>query len=375
MADESSSGDKTENASAQKLRKSREQGQVPRSRDLATAVGIVLCLKAIVLLTPSWLEDFRALFMHDFAPLSGEGALDNLQSTMLTQAIALTAKMVAPLAIVPLAIVLSSLFPGGWVLSAHNLMPRFGKLNPLSYFTRMFEPRHAIEFITTLLKASTLLAVLYYVCRGSIGDFMAIQQRPLDEALRAGAGLMLDAVLALCTVFVAFALIDVPVQRFIFLRNQRMTKREVKEEHKSNEGSPEVRQRIRKLQMQMARRSVRKTVPTADVVVVNPEHYAVALKYDDKRAEAPFVVAKGVDEMALYIRTVAREHAVEVLEFAPLARAIYNTSQVYQQIPAPLYKAVAQVLGYVLQLKAFQSGRRPSRPAPPRDLAVPENLT
>jgi flagellar biosynthetic protein FlhB len=375
MADDSSTGDKTEKASQQKLRKSREQGQVARSRDLATAIGILLCLKMIVLLTPGWLEDFRQLFIHDIAPLDGEGALDNLHSTVLTDALALMVKMVLPLFVIPAAIAFGSLFPGGWVMSASNLRPRMDRLNPLGYFKRLFAPRHAIEFVTTLLKAGMLLAVLWHVCRTGIPDFMALQRQPLDQALLHGAGQLLDGVMALCSVFVIFALIDLPVQRFVFLRGQRMSKRDIKDEHKSNEGRPEVRQRIRRLQTQMARRGIRKTVPTADVVVVNPEHYAVALKYDDKRAEAPFLLAKGLDEMALYIRRVATEHGVEVLELPPLARAIYNTSQVHQQIPAPLYKAVAQVLGYVLQLKAFQAGRRPTQPALPNDLAVPEHLT
>jgi flagellar biosynthetic protein FlhB len=154
-----------------------------------------------------------------------------------------------------------------------------------------------------------------------------------------------------------------------------MSKQEVKEEHKSSEGRPEVRQRIRQLQQQLARRSVRKTVPNADVVIVNPEHYAVALKYDTKRAEAPYVVAKGVDEMALYIRRVAHEHKIETLSLPPLARAIYNTSQVQQQIPAQLYQAVSQVLNYVLQLNAFRDGRRQAPPRFPNEVAVPSHLS
>jgi len=129
------------------------------------------------------------------------------------------------------------------------------------------------------------------------------------------------------------------------------------------------------LQHQIARRSVRKMVSAADVVIVNPEHYAVALKYDDARAEAPFVVAKGIDEMALYIRQVANEHGIDVLAQPPLARAIYHTSQVQQQIPAALYKAVAQVLNYVLQLKAFHAGRRSAQPHFPNEIVVPSYLT
>ena len=154
-----------------------------------------------------------------------------------------------------------------------------------------------------------------------------------------------------------------------------MSKQEVKEEYKSSEGKPEVKQRIRQIQQQLARRNVNKTVPGADVVIVNPEHYAVALKYDTNRAEAPFVVAKGVDEMALTIRQVAREHGIETLELPPLARAIYNTSQVQQQIPAQLYGAVSQVLNYVLQLNAFRSGRRQAPPRFPNEMVVPSHLS
>ncbi|WP_263406606.1 EscU/YscU/HrcU family type III secretion system export apparatus switch protein [Candidatus Dactylopiibacterium carminicum] len=199
---------------------------------------------------------------------------------------------------------------------------------------------------------------------------MNLQALSLDQALLTGAGLMLDGILALCAVFVIFALIDLPVQHMIFMREQRMSKRELKEEHKTSEGRPEVRQRIRQLQQQMARRSVRKLVPDANVVIVNPEHYAVALKYDETRADAPFVIAKGVDEMALYIGRIAREHEVEVVPLPPLARAIYNTSQVNQKIPAPLYKAVAVVLSYVLQLKAFRSGQRRAEPQLPESLPI-----
>jgi flagellar biosynthetic protein FlhB len=149
----------------------------------------------------------------------------------------------------------------------------------------------------------------------------------------------------------------------------------VKEEYKSNEGKPEVRARIRQLQQQMARRNVNKTVPTADVVIVNPEHYAVALKYDTGRAEAPFVVAKGIDEMALYIRQVAAKNKIEIVALPTLARAIYNTSQVQQQIPAQLYQAVSQVLNYVLQLNAFRSGRRQAPPRFPNEVVVPTHLS
>lgn len=372
---EQSTGDKTEKASAQKLRKSREQGQVARSRDWTTAVGIVVCLQLLALLAPGYLEDFRLLFHLGFASLEGDEALDNVWSNAFSTSMLLMLKMILPLFAVPLIVGLAALYPGGWVLSVEQMKPKLDRLNPLSYFKRIFKLKHAIEVASAMAKAAALLVVLYYVSRSMVPSYLALQSRPLNEALAHGAGLMFDGIIALCTVFILFALIDLPLQSMVFLRDQRMSKRDVKDEYKSSEGRPEVRQRIRQLQQQIARRSVRKTVPTADVVVVNPEHYAVALKYDETRAEAPFLVAKGVDEMALYIREIAAEHGVEVVSMPPLARAIYNTTQVHQQIPAQLYKAVAQVLTYVLQLSAFRGGRRAARPQPPQDLAVPPHLT
>lgn len=363
--------DKSEKASAQKLRKSREKGQVARSRDWTTAIGIFLCLQLTVFLMPGYLEDFRQLFARSFVPMSQPGDLENANSTLFGDSMMLLFKMIAPLLVIPLLIGIASLFPGGWVMSMTPLQPRFDKLNPLTYFKRMFSQRHLIETVTSMLKATVLIVTLWWVTRGSIADYLQLQTRSLPDAIQGGADLMLGGVMALCGVFAVFAIIDLPVQTFVYLREQRMSKREVKEEHQNNEGRPEVRQRIRQIQQKMSRGAVRKAVPTADVVIVNPEHYAVAVKYDEKRAQAPFVIAKGVDEMALFIKAVAIEHNVEVVTLPPLARAIYNTSQVNQQIPAALYEAVASVLAYVLQIQAFRKGRRNVLPALPTDLSLP----
>ncbi|OON64090.1 flagellar biosynthesis protein FlhB [Massilia sp. KIM] len=375
MADNGSGGDKTEKPSAQKLKKAREEGQVARSRDLATAVGILISLKLFTLLLPGYMEQFRMLFRMVFVPLGETGAMENQMSMVFLDAVLLLVKMVLPLLAVPAVVVLAGAVPGGFAASSKNLAPNFGRLNPLKNLGNLFSQKHWIGFLTSAAKAVVLCVVLWFVSQSGIKAYLELQRMPLGEALLQGSGMAFDALMALVAVFVIFAIIDVPVQYFLFMRNQRMSKQEVKEEYKSNEGKPEVKQRIRQLQNQLARRSVSKTVPTADVVIVNPEHYAVALKYDTARAEAPFVVAKGVDEMALYIRQVAREHKVEVLELPPLARAIYNTSQVQQQIPAQLYQAVSQVLNYVLQLNAFRAGRRQAPPRFPNEVAVPSHLS
>lgn len=374
MADDTG-GDKSEKASAQKLKKAREQGQVVRSKDLATAVGILASLKLFVLLLPGYLESFRSLFRLVYAPLGAAGSMENAMSVVWGGAAVLLVKMVLPLLGVPLAVVAVSLVPGGWVVSTNNLVPKFDRFSPVKNLGQLASGKHWTQFGTSVAKAALLALVLVHVVRSALSAWVDLQRMPLPDALLHGAGMMFDGLMALVAVFVLFALIDVPLQAFLFARGQRMSKQEVKEEYKSTEGKPEIRARIRQLQQQMARRNVNKTVPTADVVIVNPEHYAVALKYDTKRAEAPYVVAKGIDEMALYIRQVAAKHQIETIALPPLARAIYNTSQVQQQIPAALYQAVSQVLNYVLQLNAFRAGRRQAAPRFPSDVAVPAALS
>jgi flagellar biosynthetic protein FlhB len=375
MADNGSGGDKTEKASQQKLKKARGEGQVVRSRDLGTAVGILASLKLFALMVPNYLESFRQLFAMVFVPLGAAGAMENSLSLVFSGALMLLLKMVLPLLAVPFAIIVSAMVPGGWVLSTKHWEPRMDRLSPMKNLGNLMSQKHWIGVATSIAKAIVLGWVMVHVSRAGLRAYVQLQRMPLSDALAHGAGQMFDALMALCMVFILFAVIDVPVQAFLFARNQRMSKQELKEEHKSSEGRPEVKQRIRQLQQQLARRSVRKTVPGADVVIVNPEHYAVALKYEASRAEAPFVVAKGVDEMALYIRQVAQEHKIEILPLPPLARAIYNTSQVQQQIPAQLYQAVSQVLNYVLQLNAFRSGRRTAPPHFPNEVVVPPHLS
>ncbi|WP_343729610.1 flagellar type III secretion system protein FlhB [Duganella sp.] len=374
MADDST-GDKTEKASQQKLKKSRQEGQVVRSRDLSTAIGILVSLKLFVYLLPGYLMEFNEIFHQSFAPLDSDGAIDNAMSTVFSSSMVLLIKMVLPLFVVPLFIMLGAMVPGGWVVSTKHWEPKLSRMSPMSNIGRLFSGKHAFELAISVGKAGVLIAVLIHVARSSVADYTQLQLMPIGQAMLHGSGLMLDGLMAMVAVFVIFALIDVPAQAWFFAKNQRMSKQDLKEEHKSTEGRPEVKGRIRQLQRALARRSARKSVPSADVVIVNPEHYAVALKYDLSKAEAPFVVAKGVDEMALYIRQLALEFKIEVMELPPLARAIYNTSQVNQQIPVQLYQAVSQVLNYVLQLQAFRTGRRAAEPERPKEVVVPTSMS
>lgn len=374
MAD-SSTGDKSEQATDHKLRKTREEGQVARSRDLATAVGLVATLQVTTLFLPDYLRQFQRLFERGYADAASGQVLGSSMGMLWSDAAWLFMQMCLPLFITPLLVAVSSLVPGGWLFSAKNLQPKLSRLSPLSNLGKFFKAKHYGDLLMSVLKVGAVGTVVYHFCSANMWRFASLPGMSLDGAVREGMALLLSGVMSIVVIFILLALLDVPLQRFFFLRGQRMSKQEVKEEHKNNEGRPEVKSRIRQIQQQLARRGLRATVPQADAIIVNPEHYAVAVRYDSQRAEAPFVLAKGMDEMALYIRDLARRHQIEVVSAPALARAIYHTSQVNQQIPAQLYRSVAQVLHYVLQIKAFRQGQRPALPELPRIHDVPRGMS
>lgn len=373
MAEQKSTQEKTEKASEQKLRKSRTDGQVTRSKDLATTVSLIATVFALKFSAAWYLEGLRNSFRLSFLDLrNSEVGLDDLR-LMLAHNLVVFIKLLAPLLVTPVLVVVGSLLPGGWVFASKNFYFKGSKLNPITGLGRIFGAQNASEFLKSLLKASVLLGLAVAVIPPTFGRLMALQQTTVAMAVAGGLGLVFDVILMLLAVFVLFALIDIPLQQYFFLKKMRMTKQERKEEHKNQEGRPEVKSRIRQIQRQMAQRQVNRVLPEADAVIVNPQHYAVALKYDPGKAKAPYVLAKGLDETALYIRRMAQAHGLEVIEAPPLARALYYTTQINQQIPAPLYAAVAHVLTYVLQLKAFRNGLRP-RPSPLADLPIPDSL-
>ena len=324
---------------------------------------------------PDYLRKFHALFQRGLDDASGRGTLDAMIGAVWADAAQLFVQMLLPLSITPILVAVASLFPGGWVLSFKSMQPKFSRLSPKQNLSKFVKAKHYSDLALSILKVIAVASVVYAFCKANVRHFTALPSMTLDIAVREGVSLFLSGVMSIVVIFIILALIDVPLQKFFFLKGQRMSKQEVKEEHKSNEGRPEVKSRMRQIQRQMARRGVRATVPNADAVIVNPEHFAVAVRYDTKRAEAPYVVAKGMDEMAFYIREIAQKHNVEIVSLPPLARAIYHTSQVNQQIPAALYRSVAQVLHYVLQIKAFRQGQRPVQPEMPRALDVPTELS
>lgn len=373
MSEQNSGQEKTEEASAHKLKKSKDDGQVARSKDLSTTISLIATLFILKFSAGLFLEGLSDSFRLSYIQFGhSEIGLDDLD-TLLGYNMLVFIKLLAPMLLTSVLVVVLSLVPGGWVFSAKNFAPKLSKLNPITGLGRIFSAQNWSELLKSILKVLVLLGVGYALVRAALPELIALQRSSVLEAISSAFDLTFSLILCLMLVFVLFSFIDIPLQRYFFLKKMRMTKQERKEEHKNQEGRPEVKARIKQLQRQMLQRQISKVIKNADVVIVNPTHYAVALKYDSKKAAAPFVLAKGVDETALYMRQMAKKHELEVLEIPPLARAIYFTTQINQQIPAPLYTAVAHVLTYILQLKAWRQGRR-SKPQLASNLPIPDSL-
>lgn len=373
MSEQNSGQEKTEEASAHKLKKSKDDGQVARSKDLSTTISLIATLFILKFSAGLFLEGLSDSFRLSYIQFGhSEIGLDDLD-TLLGYNLLVFIKLLSPLLLTSVLVVALSLVPGGWVFSAKNFAPKLSKLNPITGLGRIFSAQNWSELLKSILKVLVLLGVGYVLVRAALPDLIALQRSSVFEAISAALNLTFNLTLCLMLIFVVFSFIDIPLQRYFFLKKMRMTKQERKEEHKNQEGRPEVKARIKQLQRQMLQRQISKVIKNADVIIVNPTHYAVALKYDSKKAAAPFVLAKGVDETALYMRQMAKKHELEMVEIPPLARAIYFTTQINQQIPAPLYTAVAHVLTYILQLKAWRQGRR-SKPELASNLPIPDSL-
>ena len=368
-----SAQEKTEEASAQKLRKSREDGQTVRSKDLSTTVSLIATLLILKLVFSSYYHGLEESFRISFLNFHSSEITQEDLGLILSHNLLLFVKILAPLLLASLLVVVFSLIPGGWLFVAKNFYPKFSKLNPITGLARIFSKQNWVELLKSMVKIAVLIAVAWVLISDAIPQLTALQRTSLPTAIGTAFSMVFDVILALMGVFVVFSAIDVPIQKYFHLKKLRMTKQERKEEHKNQEGRPEVKARIKQIQRQISQRQISKVIKDADAVIVNPQHYAVAIKYDNKKAQAPFVIAKGVDDMALYIRKMAVANQLEVLEIPPLARAIYFTTQVNQQIPAPLYAAVAHVLTYILQLKAYKSGMR-AKPQMPDHLPIPESM-
>lgn len=353
----SSSQDKSLPATDQKLRQVRKDGQASRSRDLSHIAVLGMGAIAVLYLTPYLVEHLQRSLARQ---LTFTAATVQATSSMMDRLVEMT--MIGMLAssafagLTILAAVGSAIGSGGWVFSLKPITPQFSRLNPLSGFGNLFSKQQLANVSKMVLMTGILAAVAWNFMSSSIGKVAMLVLQPSPVAIRQAAEWVTSGmVLLLLVVFVA-AVIDVPLQAFFFKSKQKMSHEEVKQEHKQSEGSPEVKNRIRQKAREIANGASLANVPKADFVVMNPTHYAVALKYDEATMSAPQVISKGTDLLAFRIRELANQHSVPVLQSPMLARALYANAELEQAIPAQLYAAVAQVLAYVYRLKAALRG-------------------
>ena len=365
---ESSSQDKNLPATAQRLKKARDDGQVPRSKDLSNLAVLGGGALVLVALAPLGFEKLRSA-------LQGQLRFDHqtlqkpeLATERLVDGFAQGLMLYLPLGLMVLGIVLLTAFASGsWALSTKPLMPDIGRINPLKGFGRLFSKQQLVDTGRLSGVTAIVAVVAWQFIASHVELFGTLVMQPLESGLGQLGNWLMFGVGMLLLVVAVFAIIDFPVQKFLHSQQMRMSHQEVKQEHKESEGDPHVKAQRRARQREMAQRNSVGAVPKADLVVMNPTHYAVAIRYDDASMNAPRVIAKGADLLAMKIRDVAKAHKVPVLQSPMLARALYAHAEIDDEIPSALYTAVAQVLAYVYQLKAALKGQG----AMPGDMPTP----
>jgi len=359
MADDNGS-DRNLPASQRKLQKAREEGQVARSRDLGHFGAIAAGGAVLVAMAPqltAWLQQLLA----DALRFDGSAVAHPEQMTERLSAIGLKLLwVVIPFgAVMALVAIAGSVLIGGWNWTLKPITPKFDKLNPLAGLPRLFSKQQLIDALKACALALVLGLIGALYLKSHLDSFEGVIAMPLPAALQQVGSVVVGGLLLLLLALALCAAIDAPLQRHLFLSRMKMTVQEMKQEHKEIEGNSEVKAKMKVRMREMSRRRMLAAVPKADLVVMNPTHYAVALKYDDAKMAAPRVVAKGADLLAMAIRDSAKASKVPVLQAPVLARALYAHADLDREIPAALFAAVAQVLAYVYQLRAAMSGQMP----------------
>lgn len=370
---DSSSQDRNLPASERKLQKARDEGQVARSRELSHLAILGGGALSLMWLAPLMFERLKTqlslqLQFDAHAVQEPLNMLHRLGSMVTVGMVACTVFA----AIVSIISILSTLAVGGWVASLKPITPDFSRINPFSGLGRMFTKDKATEVLKMIFIASMLLAVGFTYLSKGMDTLATLVLQPSSSAitylanwLTTGMGLMLLVVLLV-------AMVDVPLQNFLHQSRMKMSHEEMKKEHKESDGNPQMKGLIRQRQRDIAQGNSIKAVPKADFVLMNPTHYAVAIRYDESSMAAPRVISKGADLLAFKIRDLAQEHAIPVLQSPMLARALYANAEIDQDIPTSLYTAVAQVLAYIYRLKAAMRGDGPMPGEPPVPFVPPE---
>lgn len=363
---------KTEEPTARRLKRARDEGQVARSVELSAAAVMLSATLMLFSLGGAWVKllstYFAAGFTFDRKVLETPALLPAAFATQLTHAFLL----VLPVMLLTLGVaILASGAVGGYLFSLSSVLPKFSKLSPVSGLKRMFGPNAAIELIKAILKFFIVTSVLVLLINYHFSELLLLGSMGLKPGLALAGSLIAESALWLTFSLVFIAMIDVPYQRYTFMKRMRMTKQEIRDEMKDMEGQPEVKAQIRRRQREVANSRMMQNVKDADVIITNPEHFAIALSYDPTSDGAPILIAKGADHMAARIREEAKNHSIEIFSAPQLARALYFTTNVDQPIPDALYYAVAQVIAYVFSLGQVRPGI-PSmvRPQP----KIPESM-
>lgn len=375
MAEESDL-ERTEPASSRRLEQAREEGNVPQSRELM-AFMVLAAGAGVFWVLGGWLSQRSSGLLRQGLSFSREAAFDT--SLMTGSALSLTAEafvITGPIFLIAIAAAIVTPFMiGGGVISPKAFQLDFNRMDPIKGFERMFSWQSVAELVKAILKAMLIGGVLYWVVKHEQDRLFALLSQPIETALISFAQVLLYSFLALVAGLALIAAIDVPFQLWQYHDRLKMTYEELKREARESEGDPHLKARIRSQQRELARSRMMSEVPKADVVVTNPTHFAVALKYESGTMGAPIVVAKGMNLIAQRIRELAGENQVPVLEAPPLARALYRHADVGDQIPAPLYTAVAEVMAYVYQLNQFATSVGDILPpAAPTAIAVPDGM-
>ncbi|MBU0688027.1 MAG: flagellar type III secretion system protein FlhB [Gammaproteobacteria bacterium] len=374
MADQDSDLEKTESPSQRKLDKAREDGQVARSRELSTFMGLVASGAGLWMMGEMLGQGMLRLFHNGLTldralAFNIELMLPRLRDLFMD----ITLVFVPFLGLLVLVALFSPMLMSGWLFSTKALQPKFSKLNPFSGIKRMFSANSAIELLKALGKASLVGGIGAWVVWSNRDEVLQLVSEPVVSSIPHLNNMIWWSYAAIVAGMLLIVIIDVPFQLYEHTKKLKMTKEEVRRESKETEGDPQVKGRIRSMQREIARRRMMSEIPTADVVVTNPTHYSVALKYSEDKMRAPIVVAKGSHLLAAKIKEIAKEHNVPILEAPPLARALHKHSELGAPIPEALYTAVAEVLAYVYQLRRYKK-QGGAKPVVPGELPVPKAL-
>lgn len=374
MAAEDSDMEKTEDASPKRLEKAREDGDVPRSRELAACAVLFTTGMALMMLSRPMGDAMKNILRQGLRIDQSMAFEPQLLIVHMMKVVEQALWAFLPLAVIIVSVAVASpILVGGWVMSQKSVVPNFGKLNPMKGLANMFSKNSLVELLKSVAKTILVASVGYTIVKKDLQPMLSLSQMPLETSISTVSDYMVTGFLTIASALVLIAVIDVPYQLYQYAQKHKMTKQELKDEAKESEGSPEIKGRIRQQQREMARRRMMSNVPQADVVITNPTHYAVAIRYKEGENGAPIVVAKGADVIAQKIKEIAAEHEVMTLESPKLARALYAHAELEREIPQTLYAAVAEILAYVFQLRVFKQ-HGGVRPAMPSNVPVPDAL-